>query len=63
MRIGLPPMKNSTKKIYNAFGFNKYGLNHGQIIFKLLHVLAQFLFTTTESKLHHYHQKVNVGIV
>ena len=63
MFIVLPPMKNSTKKIYNAFGFSKYGLNYGQIICKLLHVLTQFLVTTSEWKLHHHHQKLNVRIV
>ena len=33
-----------------------------QNICRLLHILAQFLFTTSEMELNYYHQKVNVGV-
>ena len=34
--------------------------NLGQNICSFFHVLAQFLFTTSETEIDYYHQKVNV---
>ena len=34
--------------------------NLGDNICRLLHFLAQFLFTTSETELHYYHHTVNV---
>ena len=34
----------------------------GQNIWRLFHVLAQFLFTTNETELDYYHQKVSVQV-
>ena len=36
--------------------------NHGQHICILFHVLAQFSFTTSESGLDYYHQKMIVRV-
>ena len=36
--------------------------NLGQNICRIFHFLAQFLFTTSETKLDYYHQKVNVQV-
>ena len=36
--------------------------NLGQNICSLFHFLAQFVFITTETELHYYHQKVNVRV-
>ena len=36
--------------------------NLGQNISNLFHLLAQFLFTTSETKLDYYHQKINVRV-
>ena len=36
--------------------------NRGKNICRLVHVFAQFLFTTSESKLDYYHQKVNMCV-
>ena len=36
--------------------------NLGQNIWRLFHFLAQFLFTTNETELGYYHQKVNVRV-
>ena len=36
--------------------------NLGYNICRLLHVLVQFLFTTSETELYCYHQKVNVRV-
>ena len=40
----------------------KFWANLGQNICKLFHILAQFLSTTSETELDHYHQKVNVWV-
>ena len=51
----------------NLFTFS-YGIlskcyNHGQNIYRLSHIiLAQYHFTTNESELNYYHQKVNVPV-
>ena len=37
--------------------------NLRQNICRFFHVLAQFLFTASETKLDYYHQKVNVEVV
>ena len=37
--------------------------NHEQNISRLFHVLAKFLFPTSESKVGYYHQNVNIGAV
>ena len=36
--------------------------NFGQNIWRLFHFLAQFLFTTSETELDYYHQKMNVRV-
>ena len=36
--------------------------NVEQNIRRLFHFLAQFLFTTRETELDYYHQKMNVGV-
>ena len=36
--------------------------NHGENISRLYHILLQFSFTTSESKLHYYHQKVGIRV-
>ena len=41
----------------------RYVYNLGQNIWRLFYVLAQFLFTTSETILDYHHQKVNVRIV
>ena len=42
----------------------KFCYNLGQNICLLFHFLAQFLFTTSETELDYYHQKVNVlGVI
>ena len=44
-------------------GFSKkWYYNLGQNICWLFHVLAQFLFTISETELNYYHQKVNVRV-
>ena len=35
----------------------------GRSVWRLSHVLAQFLLTATKTNLDHYHQKVNVRII
>ena len=40
----------------------KFWANLGQNICRLFHVLAQFLFTTSETELDYYHQRVNVWV-
>ena len=42
----------------NAGRFLKYNLE--QNIWRFLHFLAEFFFTTSETELGYYHQKVNV---
>ena len=37
-------------------------INLGQNIWRLFHVLTQFLFTASETELDYYHQKVNVRV-
>ena len=41
---------------------SKWKYNFGQNICRLFHVLAQFAFTTTETELEYYCQKVNVRV-
>ena len=36
--------------------------NLGQNIWRVFHVLLQFLFTTSETELEYYHQKVSVRV-
>ena len=36
--------------------------NLGQDIWRYFHVLAQFLFTTSETELQYYHQRVSVQV-
>ena len=40
--------------------FSNLAYNLGQKFCSLFHVLAQFLFTTSETELDNYHQKLNV---
>ena len=40
-----------------------YTCNLGQNIWRLFHILAKFVFTTSETELDYYHQKVNVRVV
>ena len=37
--------------------------NLEQNIYRLFHVLAQFLFTTSETEIDYYHQKVDVRVI
>ena len=37
-------------------------LDKEQNIWRLFHVLAELLFTTSETEQDYYHQKVNVGV-
>ena len=42
--------------------FNPENFNHRHNFCRLFHILAQFLFTTSESKLYYYNQKINVRV-
>ena len=47
-------------RIYMTFTIQSRSLR--QNICRLFHVLVQFLFTTSETKLDYYHQKINVQV-
>ena len=51
-------MKKYQKKII----FHSYSNNLEQNICRLFHVLAQYLFTISETELEHYYQKVAVSV-
>ena len=36
--------------------------NHGKIICSLFHILAQFPFTTSETQVDYYHQRLNIRV-
>ena len=44
------------------YTYHMYIYNLGQNIWGLLHFLAQFFFTTSETELDYYHQKVSVRV-
>ena len=49
------------KKYQKKFIFHSYSNNLEQNICRLFHVLAQFLFTISETELEYYYQKVAVS--
>ena len=54
--ISLSKIAVSTNKVISKY-FSKY--KSGQNICRLFHFLAKFVFTTSETELDYYHQKVN----
>ena len=50
------------KKCAGSLSFPLLTYDFGQSIWRLFHVLAQFLFNASEIKLDHYQQKVSVRV-